>query len=76
MAGGGRGAIASGDIKDIELAAGGGLDGRVHSRIIGYVIPIHDVLSNEKRNLARVSQKNSRMKGGSCNTYVVPVTAS
>lgn len=76
MAGSGRGAIASRDIKDIELSAGGGLNGRVHSRVIGYVIPIHDVLSNENRKLARISQKNSRMKGGSCNTYVVPVTAS
>jgi len=44
VAGSGRGAIASRDIKDIELSAGGGLDGRVHSRVIGYVIPIHDVV--------------------------------
>jgi hypothetical protein len=44
MAGNGSGAIASRDIKDIELPSGSGFDGRVHSRVIGYVIPIHDVV--------------------------------
>lgn len=43
---GGR-VITAGNIKNIELPAGGGLDGIVYSGVIWYVIPIHDVLSQK-----------------------------
>lgn len=36
--------LATGDIEDVELAAGGGLDGVLDGRVVGDVVPIHDVV--------------------------------
>lgn len=36
--------LATGDIEDVELAAGGGLDGVFDSRVVRNVITVHDIV--------------------------------
>lgn len=41
--GGGAG-LATGNIEDVELAAGGGLDGVLDGGVVGHVVAVHDVV--------------------------------
>ena len=44
LAGAGAGGLAAGDIEDVELAAGGGLDGVLHGGVVRDVVAVHDVV--------------------------------
>lgn len=42
--GGPAGGLAAGDIEDVELAAGGWLDGVFDGGVVRYVVPVHHVV--------------------------------